>query len=87
MATISEIREAKPPIYLDELDQALMDMINAEGRIALSDLPKQYPELMQIPHAVLWYRIHSLAAEKRIRVKRARKKLMCFSVSDGNVED
>jgi predicted transcriptional regulator len=59
-------------IYLDDLDEELLETINQEGTIALCDLARQSDER----YNVLLYRVHSLAEHGLISAKRARKRLI-----------
>jgi hypothetical protein len=67
-------------ICLDRLDQRLIEVINNEGSIRLSVLPKEYPEFAVVPSSTLWYRASSLGHEGYIRVERRRHSLLLHSV-------
>jgi DNA-binding Lrp family transcriptional regulator len=68
-------------IYIDELDRQLIDAINAEGRIALRELPRKHPEFEGIPITTLWYRVRSIARERLIRVEKMRNALVCYALA------
>ncbi len=63
-----------------ELDQRLIEVINNEGRIELSVLPKEYPEFAAVPLFTLSYCVHSLAENGHIWVERQRRGLFLCSV-------
>jgi hypothetical protein len=67
-------------IYLDRLDQRLIEVIDNEGSIRLSVLPKEYPEFVEVPSSTLWYRASSLGHGGYIRVERRRHGLVLHSV-------
>jgi|GEM_PF-5684275 len=67
-------------ICLDVLDQRLIEVINNEGSIRLSALPKEYPEFAAVPSSTLWYRASSLGHEGYIWVERRRHSLILHSV-------
>jgi hypothetical protein len=68
------------PIYIDQLDQRLIEVVNNESGISLSALPKEYPEFAILPSSTLWYRANSLSQEGYIRVERRRRSLVLLSV-------
>jgi hypothetical protein len=67
-------------IYLDRIDRIFISTVNREDEITLSDLAKQHPALTLVPYGTLWYRAHSLAAQRLIRIERNRRALMCYPV-------
>jgi len=76
--TLNEIKTAKPPIYRDELDEEIIAVVEQTGKITLSDLPKERPELAEVPRGLLWYRAHSLSENGYIRCERARRNLILY---------
>jgi DNA-binding Lrp family transcriptional regulator len=76
---MQEARNIKP-IYIDRLDQRLIEVTNDEGSIELSVLSKEYPEFADVPSSSLWYRVNSLAQNGYIRVERQRRSLVLHSV-------
>ncbi len=70
------------PIYLDRLDRILNELVDAhEDGISLSEMRAEYPELNDVPRTTLWYRINSLAENGYIKIKRARRNVMCYPTS------
>ncbi len=67
-------------IYLDRLDRILKERIDAHNGITLKELRAEYPELTDFPYQTLWYRINTLAENGYIRIERARRNIICYSV-------
>ena len=72
--------DQKPKIFEDTLDEKLLAAVNDDGVIPLADLPRKHPEFAKVRYNLLWYRIKTLAAAGRIRVKRERQNLMVYSL-------
>jgi len=68
------------PIYIDRLDQRLIEVVNNEGSIELSVLPKEYLEFAAVPSSTLSYRVNSLAENGYIRAERQRRTVVLHSV-------
>ena len=68
------------PIYLDQMDHRLIEVINNEGSIERSLLPEEYPEFADVPSSTLSYRVNSMAENGYIRVERQGDTLVLYSV-------
>jgi hypothetical protein len=72
--------ETNRSCIVDPLDYRLIEAINNEGKIALKELPKEYPAFAEVPPITLWYRVNSLSSYGLIRLERLRHALICHSV-------
>jgi len=68
------------PIYFDELKQRIIECVNLEGSIEISNLSKEYPEFAIVPEEMLWSIANDLAEEGYVRVQLCGRKLVLFSV-------
>jgi hypothetical protein len=68
------------PIYVNQLNQRLIEIVNNEGSIELSELSKEYPKFAVVPADALWYSVNSLAEDGYVRLEYVDGALILHSV-------
>jgi predicted transcriptional regulator len=64
-------------VVLDDLDDAIVSTINAEGPIMLQELAHRLPKC---GYTKLWYRLRSLEKWGLIRTGNKRRQVVCFAI-------
>jgi hypothetical protein len=80
MMAIAETMNAntvEQPEYLDDLDEEIKSVVDHQGRIMLYNLARLFPEHQ---YQKIWTRSKKLAEWGFIRIGRARRNLICFSI-------
>jgi hypothetical protein len=68
------------PIYVNQLNQRLIEIVNNEGSIELSELSKGYLEFAVVSRETLWCSACSLAEDGYVRVEHVDGALILHSV-------